>query len=309
MKLKLPLLIWYGFLFLIVMSGTSCWNEDAPAISSTQVPTIQSKFTVENSSLSFVLGSTDISVGQNRLVFGLIDREKGPLKGGLVTISTYRVIHEKPQGPIEELQATYHAWPAGAGGVYTIEPSFDTPGTWQLDVSVLSVDESLSLSSSRIKVAARSATPPLGTSVPRSTNKTIFDVDNLKELTSDRRPDRDLYQMSIAEALDTGKPLLITFSSPAFCLSSVCGPQLSIIKEIKDIHLNSVNFIHIEVYEHPHKIEGDLSKATVSPILIEWGLPSEPWTFIIDGEGILRAKFESFATREELEQALTVILH
>lgn len=308
MKLKLPSLTWRLFLFFFMINTISCRNDNVQTKSPSEVPTIQSKLIFENSDLSFVLGSTDLSVGQNRLVFGLIDREKGPLREGIVKVSTYRIIREQPEGPIEELQATYHPWPTGVGGVYTIEPSFNNPGTWQLDVSVLSIDGSRGLSYSRIEVASESATPSIGASVPRSTNKTIYDVDNLKELTSDRNPDKGLYQMSIAEALATGKPLLITFSSPAFCLSSVCGPQLSIIKEMKNTHLNLVNFIHIEVYEHPHKIQGDLAKATVSPILIEWGLPSEPWTFIIDGEGILRAKFESYATREELEKVLAIVL-
>ena len=307
MILKLPSLTWRLLLFLFVINTISCWNEDTQTKSPSEIPTIHSKLALENSDLSFVLGSTDLSVGQNRLVFGLMDREKGPLREGLVKVSTYRITREHSEGPIEELMATYHPWPAGVGGVYTIEPSFNNPGTWKLDVSVVSVDGSRSLSHSRIEVASKSATPSIGASVPRSTNKTIYDVDNLKELTSDRNPDKELYQMSIAEALDTGKPLLITFSSPAFCLSSVCGPQLSIIKEMKSAHLNLVNFIHIEVYEQPHKIQGDLAKATVSPILIEWGLPSEPWTFIIDGGGILRAKFESYATREELEKVLEII--
>ena len=31
---------------------------------------------------------------------------------------------------------------------------------------------------------------------------------------------------------------------------------------------------------------------------------SEPWTFVVDGEGIIRGKFEGLVTARELEQAL-----
>ena len=31
---------------------------------------------------------------------------------------------------------------------------------------------------------------------------------------------------------------------------------------------------------------------------------SEPWTFVVDGEGIIRGKFEGLVTVRELEQAL-----
>ena len=69
-----------------------------------------------------------------------------------------------------------------------------------------------------------------------------------------------------------------------------------------------MNFIHIEVYDNPHEIQGDLSNARLSPTLTEWNLPSEPWTFVIDGDGLVQAKFEGFATSEELEDALGTVL-
>jgi peroxiredoxin len=80
------------------------------------------------------------------------------------------------------------------------------------------------------------------------------------------------------------------------------------VKELKAEYSDKANFIHIEVYDNPDEIEGDLNNAIVSPVLAEWGLPSEPWTFIVDEDGLIQAKFESFATREELETALTAVL-
>ena len=45
------------------------------------------------------------------------------------------------------------------------------------------------------------------------------------------------------------------------------------------------------------------NKGRTSLIFTGWNLPSEPWTFIVDGEGLVYAKFEGFATGDELEKA------
>ena len=122
------------------------------------------------------------------------------------------------------------------------------------------------------------------------------------------KPDAGLYRLTVADALHTGKPLLLAFSTPAYCQTATCGPQLAVIKELKAKYAGKMNFIHIEVYDNPHEIEGDLSNAVISPTAEEWGLPSEPWTFIVDREGIIRAKFEAFTTREELEAAVEIVV-
>ena len=159
-----------------------------------------------------------------------------------------------------------------------------------------------------IEVRETSATPALGSSVPRTVSKTARDVTELEELTTDAEPDPELYAITISEAIDTGKPLIVTFATPAYCQTSTCGPQLDVVKELKETYGGRVSFIHIEIYDNPLEIQGDLSRARVSPTVTEWNLPSEPWTFIVTGEGILRAKFEGFTTSEELEDALALVL-
>jgi deoxyinosine 3'endonuclease (endonuclease V) len=40
----------------------------------------------------------------------------------------------------------------------------------------------------------------------------------------------------------------------------------------------------------------------------EWNLRSEPWIFLVDGHGVIRARFEGLTTRRELEAALMEML-
>ena len=46
--------------------------------------------------------------------------------------------------------------------------------------------------------------------------------------------------------------------------------------------------------------------ASLDPVhtMDEWGLITEPWTFILDSDGRVRAKFEQFVTEDEIIVAL-----
>ena len=64
-------------------------------------------------------------------------------------------------------------------------------------------------------------------------------------------------------------------------------------------------FIHVEIYENPADITGDISNASVVQAVKDWNLPSEPWVFLVDEDGIVRQRFEGLATYQEIKSALT----
>ena len=41
---------------------------------------------------------------------------------------------------------------------------------------------------------------------------------------------------------------------------------------------------------------------------MEWGLPTEPWVFVVDAKGKVAAKFEGMAYPDELTAALDALL-
>ena len=123
-----------------------------------------------------------------------------------------------------------------------------------------------------------------------------------------REPDPGLYDMTVADALASGRPSLVAFATPLFCSTATCGPQLQVLSALRERHDGGVNFIHIEVYENPHEMKQDFSAGRVSPHMEEWGLLTEPFTFVLDSDGRVASKFEGFATEEELETALAEVL-
>lgn len=298
----LSLLFSPGFLLaalcLLLMAGCT---------SPTVTPTPTAAPTVVNLSLRTVLASSDLSVGSNRVVFALIDSNNAPVKASSATLA---LAHEQNARIVQKgkVEADWSSWPAGPGGVFAAQMEFDQDGLWLAEVSPNDGAAEGQLARLVLRVAEESSTPALGSPAPASLNRTASSVASLEELTSDIEPDPALYSMTIAEALQAVKPLVVAFATPAFCTSATCGPQVDVIKELKNGYLEQANFIHVEVFDNPHEMRDDFTKGVVSPIFEEWGLPTEPWVFVIDAEGRVSAKFDGFASYEELEQALQRVI-
>ena len=258
-------------------------------------------------SLRALIASSDLAPGENRFVFALLDSRSSPIRASRVQVAL-SYVEEDSAVPYGEVEALFRRWPAGPGGVFTAKVDFSRSGTWLAEIVPIDGEAARSIARLSFHVKEQSATPAIGAPVPRSNNRTSADVASLEELTSDVDPDPELYQMTIAEALQTGQPLLVTFATPAFCTSATCGPQVDVVKALKETYKGRINVIHVEVYENPTEIGGDLSNARLSPEIEEWGLPTEPWTFIVDGQGRVAAKFEAFSSYEEMDEVLAQVL-
>ncbi len=94
---------------------------------------------------------------------------------------------------------------------------------------------------------------------------------------------------------------MIVFATPRYCTSRVCGPVVDIVRTLIPTYGDRVAFVHQEIWE-----SGALQK--FFPTVEEWNLRSEPWIFVVDGQGLVRARFEGVTTRRELEAALRLVL-
>ncbi len=295
---------------LLLISVAAC-EIDEPAGVAFDAPspvTDAVESTTETSSVRITLASTDLGVGRNRLAFGLVDVESGPIREADILISTFYLGDGRQEGPIQTARAVWRDWPLGQTGLYTANFDFDRAGNWGVVAQYVDHLGSEVKTSAGLDVQRKSATPGIGERPPASVTKTANDLSDLRTITSDPEPDEDLYSLTVAEALDAGKPLVVAFSTPAFCRTATCGPQLDVIKELKDFYYRDVNFIHVEVYDKPAEIEGSPQNAPLSQAMIDWELPTEPWTFVMDAQGKVAAKFEAFATKEELKAALMAVL-
>ena len=258
------------------------------------------------------LATPDLGVGDRRWAVVLFD-DLGTIKFPVLLAGSYYYPEgfegsAPREGPIQEVRARYHAFPLGTRGIYVTQLEFDRVGDWSVEASVPSPDGVPRIVEVRFPVAEHTESVDIGQRPPASMNRTVDDVESISELTTGSQHDPELYSRTVAEALDEDRPVVVVFASPAFCTNAVCGPQVEVATNLREKYGDQASFIHVDLYENPHEIKGDLSVARVSPLLEEWGLVSQEWTFVMAADGTVAARFENFVPEEELEETLQAIL-
>ena len=266
---------------------------------------------VSEDGLQAIFATPDLGVGRHRVAFALTSRT-GLIDAPSAAVQSFYAPPEDAAAalgePVQTALALFRPFPLVERGLYSTSVTFDRPGRWALQSTVLGSDGMPKRARLYFDVPERSVAPAPGSAAPPSDSKTAADVDSLSQLTTGSEPDADLYRVSIADAVESGLPAVIVMASPAFCISAVCGPQVEVLSELKDEFAGQANFIHVDFYDNPDEIQGDLSRAVISPTVREWRLPSPEWTFVTDRRGVITDRFEGFATLEELRQSLLGVL-
>lgn len=276
------------------------------------------------------LANADIGAGANRLSFTVQD-ERGQIRGDLtVRVGIYDVAVD-PDRPVATAFAQFisyeaesplpsaHAHAAGGSlsdnaryvgaGVYVVPAFFPRPGTWGLEFLIgpegmRFEEEGFETVLFRLAVRERGEAPGPGDAAIAVRSRTLLEEPDLGRLTSDPRPEPGLYQLSIDEALLNGRPLVLIFATPGFCHSRTCGPSVDVVKGVWRDYAGEVDAIHVEVFENPE----DPERLREAEAFVAWDLPSEPWIFVIDGEGTIVASYEGTVTDRELRGDVEVVL-
>ena len=258
--------------------------------------------------LQAIFGTPDLGVGESRVGFVLTTTDD-LVRASSATVSSYFHTSDGSEGvPKETSTAVYRPWPYGSRGFYTTQLTFDAPGKWSIEIGIRDDEGQDRRTDLAFEVKETPVAVAVGSPAVASRNKTLDSVESISQLTTGSLRDPDLYQTTIYEAIASGLPTVVVMASPAFCISAVCGPQVDVLQELKDEYKGQANFIHVDFYDNPDEIQGDLTKARISPTVLEWRLPSAEWTFVIDRQGIVTDRFEAFATFDELEQALQGVI-
>ena len=285
----------------VASDGTAC-NTDA-------LPGWPAAGQVTTSGIIPVLASSQKVVGKARLVFSLLDQSNVPVASPDIHLQmAFFDLCANPTAPTETLTPIFAWGIVGQRGFYIVTPTLTRAGTW--GVAIVATDASGKQSTARLQfsVAQTGTTPPIGSPAPSVKTPTLADVGgDVKKISSDPSPDPALYTESIDQALAAHQPFVLAFATPAFCKSAECGPTLDVVKAA--IKANPILGINVEPYQlswtngrlQPVLQNGDFVTVDATNA---FGIPTEPWIFVIGASGRVVASFEAVVAPGELAAAI-----
>ncbi len=134
----------------------------------------------------------------------------------------------------------------------------------------------------------------VGMAAPSLRTKTLADVDgDFSRITSYRYPDKRMYELSLDDALKLNRVTVVEFATPGHC--TVCDKQLQMLKALLDKYQADVVFLHMDQYQNPEAFRA-------------YRVMGDPWTFVIDRQGIVRVKQPGRMLYGELDAAISGLL-
>ncbi len=298
-----------------------CGSSDPSSTSST--PSASDFPSVQGKSLDQLLTSVDqdqsiavaptgsvYETGKNRFAFGIFNVDNTPVENAEVAVYAQPASGGRAEGPFPatwESLATdtkYEAKstrtdPDAAQGLYVTNLPLDQKGAWNLVIVTKDGDK---LSSARVNtsliVGKPNAIPQVGEKAVDMHTLTAADVHGQVGEIDTRDPHDDMHAVDLHDILGK-KPVVLLFATPALCQSRVCGPVVDIADQVEhEPEGKGVDFIHQEIYNDNNANKG------LRPQVLDYGLRTEPWLFVIDKQGVVSTRIEGAFDLEELRAAV-----
>jgi hypothetical protein len=270
---------------------------------------------VANGDFIPVLVSADVGSGNSRLLITLQDGAGRTLASPAVTVDeSFYDLAASTDTPTGQTAGTFRWLIPDSKAIYTSYADFASAGDWGMEVTAHETGKPDRTARMTFSVREKTDTPAIGAEAPASDTLTATDPAAIVAISTDQDPDPRLYTLSVKDAIAAGKPFVLVFATPLFCTSGTCGPALDLVKQVMPDYVGRVNFIHVEPYLL-QVTEGRTQPALdvlghPQPVraVVEWGLPTEPYVFVVDAKGKVAAKFEGMAYPDELTAALDALL-
>ena len=301
-------------LMATVAAASACGGSSEP--SGGQFPRV---ITLGNGEVFPQIVNHTLAVGENRFSLGLLDQEDSTVLGANVHLRFFDLNGDEPAlksgadarfVPVElffiDEQSGNQKRLVGSNGVYVTQVNFDAAGRWGVEVAVTVNGRELDPIPFQFDVLEESPEPAIGDPAPPSRQLTLADAD-IAEIDSSFPARPHMHDITVADAIAKGKPVVVAFATPAFCESRTCGPVMDTVMDpLYEKYNGQATFIHIEPYKLRELREG-IARVPVEA-MEEWKLATEPWVFVIDKQGKIAGKFEGIVALDEVESVLRQLL-
>jgi protein SCO1/2 len=262
-----------------------------------------------------LLVSSSVWAGETPLIFTLEGEEPLPADADPASVALTATVlgaNGRPAGPAV---AARPVRPPGIDLVsYVATVEIPAPGAWTVELARGGARGTLP-----VTALDPGGTPRIGRPAPSiATGTATIPGDALTALTTDPLPEPRLYRTSTANALASGTPFVFVVDSYAFKVTPQCGQAVVLAKRLVD-RWGAVPFIHHEPYAYrvvttEPVLEGTLADPILTDVADAWGVGSEPWgkasmpwIFIVDGEGIVRARYQGIIGSADVDVLLALL--
>ena len=260
--------------------------------------------------VSPTLVTTIIRVGANRLVMTVADADNRELAfPGISARFVFRAAD--PAIASIEVDGAFIWVSVGNRGAFVADVAFPAPGAWTGTIALRNTSGPIGGADFPFSVVASASTPAIGDAAPSIHTPTAGDPgagENLYGITTDVFPDPRFYAFSVDQLLAVHRPFVLIFYSPAYCPTTVCGPLLKNMKAIAS-EFPDVAFVHVEPHimtNYGGRLMPDFSTGQLefNAFAKAYGLPVEPFVFVVDGGGRIAASFELIVGSDEIRASI-----
>ncbi len=110
-----------------------------------------------------------------------------------------------------------------------------------------------------------------------------------------------LHDVTLTQALASGKPVAYMVGTPAHCQTGTCAPALEVLVKSHARLGDAVVMVHADVYS-------DAAGTTVAPAVNALGLDYEPVLYLVKGDGIVNDRIDVIWDQAELDARLDAFL-
>lgn len=245
-----------------------------------------------------IRASIDPAVGDERFLFA-VNEIDGTRRGSPEEVVTVTAKALEDPDDVYEVPADFLWIIEGAFGLYRAPIPFDRAGQWEIDFEISTGEPTQPF---LVLVAEEPTTVAVGEAAPAVATPTVA-TSSIEDLTTDFPVYEPFYEMSLDDALANGRQTVAIFATPAYCTSASCGPMMQQAKELA-LGYPDVNWVHVEVYQGFNEDGFAPDFDHLAPAVVEFGLPSEPWIFVMDESGTVEARIEGVLGDGELEAIL-----
>ena len=139
--------------------------------------------------------------------------------------------------------------------------------------------------------------PLVGDALPPFDTPTVDNARGVNPICTRPTGTCPFHDITLTEALKSGKPVMYLIGTPAYCTTGTCSPALDALIEVSKSMGDKAVFVHADVYK-------DKTATEAAPAVQAYHLSYEPILYITDAEGVLVKRLDAVFDVNEMKAVL-----